>query len=179
METNPTSDATLLARVAQADEGALLELYDRYAPFVAAMARRMLQDPDDIHESVQNIFVAVWQRAPQIDTRRVPVSTWLIMLAQRHLLTQVIGRPVEMFAFNNWDVPNREVFDLADEAQHKHLKHAVATLSSEERELLELALFQGCSYRELAQATSKPLRTITTTLRTSLARLHSYLRGKS
>lgn len=179
METNPTSDATLLARVAQADEGALLELYDRYAPFVAAMARRMLQDPDDIHQSVQSIFVAVWQRAPQIDTQRVPVSTWLIMLAQRHLLAQVVGRPVNMFAFDKWDIPNHDVFDLADEDQHKHLKHAVATLSSEERELLTLALFQGCSYRELAQATSKPLRTVTTTLRTSLARLHSYLHGKS
>jgi RNA polymerase sigma-70 factor (ECF subfamily) len=178
METN-TSDATLLARVAQADEGALLELYDRYAPFVAAMARRMLQDPDDIHQSVQTIFATVWQRAPQIDTSRVPVSTWLVMLAQRHLLAQVLGRPLEMFAFENWDMPLRDVFDLADESQHKHLKQAVTTLSREEKELLELALFQGCSYRELAHTTSKPLRTVTTTLRTSLARLHNYLTGQS
>jgi len=174
METNP-SDATLLARVAQADEQALLELYERYAPYIAAMARRMLQDPDDIHESVQAIFVTVWQRAPQVDTNRVPVSTWLVMLAQRHLLSHVLGRPLEMFALDAWDVPNHDVFDLADQDQHKRLKQAVNTLSSEERELLELALFQGCSYRELAQATSKPLRTITTTLRTSLARLQDYV----
>lgn len=193
METNP-SDATLLARVAHADEAALLELYERYAPFVAAMARRMLQDPDDIHQSVQSIFVTIWQRAPHVDTRRVPVSTWLVMLAQRHLLAQVLGRPMETFAFENWDIPTGNTrgntrgnatenafsgFDMADESQHKHLKQAATALSSEERELLELALFQGCSYRELAQASSKPLRTVTTTLRTSLARLHGYLTGQA
>ncbi len=50
-------DEQLVTRIVAGDERALAELHQRYAPHLAAMARRMLGDPDEANAGVQAAFV--------------------------------------------------------------------------------------------------------------------------
>lgn len=163
-------DHALIEGMAHGSEVAFVELYARYAPYLGALARRMLQNPEDIQTSVEDIFVNLWQRATQYDPRRVRAATWIVIIAHRHILNLAFKRKLSSTLLETWDAPNQVPLPVDAD-----FKRAAAILTPDERELIELALFQHCNYRELANVTGKPLRTVTTSLRTSLERVYTYL----
>jgi RNA polymerase sigma-70 factor (ECF subfamily) len=167
-------DDALIEGMVHGSEVAFVELYARYAPYLGALARRMLQNPEDIQRSVEDIFVDLWQRAAQYDPRRVRAATWIVIVAHRHILNTAFKRKLPSTLLETWDAPD-QVVSSSGELPDANFKQAAAILTAEERELIELALFQHCNYRELANVTGKPLRTVTTMLRSSLARIYDYL----
>ena len=56
-------DSNLLRRIAERDEGALGELYDRYANLLLALSRRIVLDSSDAEEILQEVFLQVWNQA--------------------------------------------------------------------------------------------------------------------
>ena len=61
MET-PTDEA-LLQRIALADEGALVLLYDRYGRSAYSLAYRIVGNFHDAEDVVQDAFLNVWRMA--------------------------------------------------------------------------------------------------------------------
>jgi RNA polymerase sigma-70 factor (ECF subfamily) len=64
----------LLLRAASGDEPAFAELYDRLAPSVFGMARRIIRNAAQAEEVTQEVMVEVWRTAadsiPSGDRRR-------------------------------------------------------------------------------------------------------------
>ena len=72
-----------------------------------------------------------------------------------------------------WDAPVKQ----PDHVERIYVEEAVATLDSEQRELIDLAFYQGYSHSQVAEVTGKPLGTIKTKLRTALQTLRDHLKG--
>src|ERR671914_1573384 len=70
-------DEDLVSWVAQGDEQALSELYDRYSRPVYATGVRLLRDAHLAEELVQDAFTNVWQAAASFDPSRASFATWL------------------------------------------------------------------------------------------------------
>ena len=64
------SDETLLGRVAAGDEGAFVLLYDRWAGRLLALVRRVLVDPAQSEEVLQEVLLEVWRTAGSFDPAR-------------------------------------------------------------------------------------------------------------
>jgi RNA polymerase sigma-70 factor (ECF subfamily) len=77
------SDADLLSAVARADDGALRELHDRYAPHLYALARYAY--PADAQRYVQDAFVAIAQHAHRHTRTKLDARVWIIVMAQRSM----------------------------------------------------------------------------------------------
>ena len=71
------SDTALVKRIAERQPEALAELYDRFAPILLALARRILGNHADAEEVLQEVFIQVWNRGEHYDPARSSVSTWL------------------------------------------------------------------------------------------------------
>ncbi len=73
-------DVAVLKRVAEGENEALASLYDRYAPVVNGIARRILRDAGDAEDVVQTVFLQVWRQAGRYDAQRgtvaAPWTTW-------------------------------------------------------------------------------------------------------
>ena len=65
----PPADVDLLQRIAARDEGALAALYDRHARLAYSLILRILRNPADADEVLQETFVSVWTRAESYDAR--------------------------------------------------------------------------------------------------------------
>lgn len=168
------TDERLIQRMAMRDEGALEELHRRYASYFMALAWRVLHDADLARECVQDAFLSAWNAAPRFDPSRASGKTWLVTIAHRRALTAHRDRPQTALPIEEWDAPT-----AAPNLDEQYVvKRAVDTLDQEERQLVELAFYQGYSHSELAVLTGKPLGTVKSKLRGALARLRTHFRDE-
>lgn len=168
------SDEQLVQRMQEHDEAALAELHRRYAPYLTAMARRMLNDPDEVQQSVQDAFVQAWDAAARFDPARASFKTWLVTIAHRLIINRIRGNKLKTMPLESWDAPTRQ----PDHVERIYMQEAVATLAPDERELIELAFYQGHSHNQLADVTGVPLGTVKTRLRGALKKLREALGGE-
>ena len=171
--TETPSDEQLVVRMAARDETALSELHGRYAPYLTAIARRMLNDPDEVHQCVQDAFVNAWDYAERFDEGKASAKTWLVTITRRLAINRIRGTKLETMPLQQWDAPVKQ----PDHVERIYVEEAVATLDSEQRELIDLAFYQGYSHSQVAEVTGKPLGTIKTKLRTALQTLRDHLQG--
>ena len=180
MEAAP-SDVQLVARCASGDESALAELYDLFGRASYALALRIVRDASQAEDVVQEAFLDLWRNAPRFDpSRSRPVS---------YLLTFVHRRAVDLVR-REQARPQRGggVEDIAERAgsedvagslvvreQGASVRAALADLPGPQRQVLELAYFNGLSQSEIAEHLGEPLGTVKSRTHVALSRLRELL----
>lgn len=111
---------------------------------------RRLEEPADVDDLVADTFVAAWRRLDSAPERSVELF-WLYGIARRVLANQTRGRTrslrLEVRLAAERQIDNDEPrFDESDLAA---LMRALARLSPDEREVVELAYWERLSYREI------------------------------
>jgi RNA polymerase sigma-70 factor (ECF subfamily) len=171
-----SEDTQLAAQVAQGDERAFLQLYDRYASHVYALTMRILRDANLAEEATQDAFLKLWSRARLFLSERGSLLTWLLTIARRTALDRLRleGRRPTLSTADDpeelWQtIPDAST--LPDEARWRSMHLAVQSLSPEHRQLLELAYYQGLTHTEIAETLNWPLGTVKTRLRAAMEQL--------
>lgn len=182
---SPAADVALVRAVAAGEEAAVGELWDRYAPMLLGVARRVVQDPDDAEEVLQEVFLHVWNRADRYDPSRSSVSTWLALIARSRAIDRVRTRGVvdrTHAAVRHEPEPAHASAEGAARVHHderrKRVRAELATLPEEQRRVLELAFFGGMTQREIAEATGIPLGTVKTRTLLAMKKLRIALRDE-
>src|ERR671918_2413284 len=85
-------DEELIRRVAEGDDRALSELYDRYSRPVYATGIRLLGDASLAEELVQDAFTSVWRAAGSFDSSRASFTTWLYTITRNRAVDLNQGR---------------------------------------------------------------------------------------
>ncbi len=165
-------DEELVGRVAQGDDRALSELYDRYARQVYVTGIRLLKDSHLAEDLVQDTFTNVWRGARSFDRDRASFATWLYQITRNRATDLDRRRRVRPLSAGEeplWNVsggPDPEasvaLWDMA---------RALSRISEEHREVLTLAYFEGLSQREISHRTGIPLGTVKTRTTAALKRL--------
>lgn len=169
-------DLALVQAVACGDERALEALYARHGLRLLAYLTGLLGDPALAEEGVQDVMLAAWRGAPSFRGEST-VRTWLLAIARRrarrmgrrHTLPQT--RLEEAAMLSAFSPP-----DLADqEAEQTRVHEALAQLSPEQRETLELVFYHELSGPEAAAVLGVALGTVKSRLFRAKAALKSRL----
>jgi len=168
-----TDDNQLIARLAKGDESAFLTLYDRHAGHVFALTLRILGDAMLAEEVTQDTFLKLWSRARLFVAERGTLLVWLLTIARRTALDRLrleARRP----ALSSGDDPDDLWQNIPDansnsqEARWRSMHFSVQALPPDQRQVLELAYYQGLSQSEIASLLGWPLGTVKTRLRSAL-----------
>jgi len=174
------SDRQLMQSVAAGSPEALGALYDRYVRIVFALARRMLRRVEDAEEVVQDVFTQVWREAPRYQPSRATVAGWIVMIARTRSIDRLrsrAARPDVTGAVQpDFASPlmsgERDPEQITIAAQNAgDVRQALQQLPESQRQLVELAYFEGLTQSEIASRTGVPLGTVKTRLRTAMATL--------
>ena len=173
MET--ASDAELVARAAAGHADSIGVLFDRHAGRMKSLALRILRAGDEAEDVVQEVFVQAWRQADRFDVRRGNVLAWLSIMTRSRSLDRwrrrTTRRESGVSEAHELEAP-RPVDNVAEGWA---ARTALAELPEEQRQLLELAYWEGLSQTEIAARLGLPLGTVKTRMRTGLKTLRDKL----
>ncbi len=172
------ASADLVGEMARGERSALERLYDRYGALVYSLALRILGRPADAEEVVQEVFLQAWRDAERYDAARGTLRTWLVTLARTRAIDALRAasrgaRRAEVPLA--WDAPDPEPTRAEGIGDREIVVGAIAHLSFQQREVLDLAYYQGFTQTEIAARTGLPLGTVKTRIRSALERLRDAL----
>jgi len=170
------SDQQLLDSMIRGDPAALGALYDRFGLRAYAIACRVLVDPHDAEEVVQEAFLDLWRYATRYDARRASVLGWLITLTRTRAIDRLRARQARDRAKEQLQLEPRAKVrspeDAASTAQSsKVVQKLLEQLPNEQRDAIELAYWEGLSQTDIAARTGAPLGTVKTRMRLALSKL--------
>src|SRR5213083_2395549 len=91
---NSVQSASLLPAVARGDLAAFEALYDRHSSTLYALLLRILANPEDAQEVLQETFVKVWTSAKMFDAVRGSEVAWLISIARSRGIDRLRSRRI-------------------------------------------------------------------------------------
>lgn len=159
------------------DREAYEALFDRVAPKVVGVCRRVVRDPARSEEVAQEVLTEVWRSAKRFDPDKGSAMTWIMTIAHRRSVDCV--RSVQASRDRDERVGRRDrdrAFDVVSEEveireDHERVRAALDSLTDLQREVVDLAYYGGHTYREVAELLDTPLGTIKTRMRDGLIRL--------
>jgi len=182
-ERPETFEAGLLRRIAGGDSAALGELYDRLANMLFALALRILHDPKEAEDVLQEVFLQVWDKAATFDPSQGRPLGWMLTLTRHKAIdrlraAQRRARLVEEFqaqASQEGAEPSDAVEAGGTGDETELVRAAVARLPADHRRAIEMAFFSGLTQTEIAAALQQPLGTIKARIRRGMRKLRAEL----
>lgn len=172
-------DLQCMRRLATRDEQALAELYDRYTPLLFPVALRILRNAVDAEEALQRTWLQVWKSAAGYDPKRGSVAAWLVTMVRSRALDLYRSLASRRRAEGQVEVDLVAREDPTAPAAQRQLSERVRTalssLPPQQRQVLEIAYFEGLSQTEVADRLKAPLGTVKSWTRQGLTRLRELL----
>lgn len=171
------SEAELLHQVANADQEALMALYERYSSLVFSLALRVLRQPGLAEEVTQDVFLKLWHQPDRWNPALGQFSSWLLAITRNAAIDRL--RREGRHPTIDWeptDEPRARgefVADLPAWHDGQVLRQLLLRLPSAQRHLIELAFYEGYSHSELAELLNLPLGTVKTRLRMGMQKLRA------
>jgi RNA polymerase sigma-70 factor (ECF subfamily) len=168
-------DETAMRLVQAGDKEALGSLFDRYSGLVLNVATRILHNPTEAQDVVQEVFLYIHRKSHVFDPGKGTFSSWLVQITYSRAFT----RREHLGAATQKDCLRiEELTDLADAkadfsrmidalSARAIIEQALVELTDRQRETLRMYFFEGYSLTEISEKQSE---TFTNTR-------HHYYRG--
>jgi RNA polymerase sigma-70 factor, ECF subfamily len=174
----------LVQSIANGDQLALHALYERAHRPVFTLVMRITANRETAEELTVDIFHEVWRRAARYEPANGTVLGWIMNQARsraidrlrfesrkkrspgddKQALAEVVADP-------------RDVLELREQAQS--LSTALAALTPDEQQAIEMTFFAGLTHAEAAGRLNQPLGTIKTRIRSALHKLRNTLAAEA
>ncbi|HEY1371470.1 MAG TPA: sigma-70 family RNA polymerase sigma factor [Candidatus Binatia bacterium] len=167
----------LIRQLAGGDRGAFGRFYDAYSTLVFSFALRMLRERSAAEDLLQEVFLQVWRDAPSYSPERGTPEAWLVMMTRSRAIDRLRSIRRRWKSFVSMERPSGQSHDAEVESgaaasdARIMVTSALARLPDNQRQVLEMAYFDGLSQTEIAARTNEPLGTVKTRMRAALQRL--------
>ena len=169
----------LILQVSLGDRSAFSMLYDATSAKLFGVCLRVLNNRAEAEDTLQDVFVKIWQKANLYSVNGYSPMTWLITLARNAAIDKLRTRKAGTVDID-------EVFDLSDgsptpeaeaiaSSERALLHGCLKELEADKSDAVRRAYLDGESYKELAARYDVPLNTMRTWLRRSLMKLKECL----
>lgn len=172
----------LMRRISSGDPAALSELYDQSSRFVFGICFKVLRNHADAEEVTLDVYTQAWRQAARFDGDRGEPLAWLLMLARSRAIDRLRSRggarrhEEDLEQARGLASPGADPETSSSLAQRAStVRAALLDLPAEQREVIELAYFEGLTHTEIAERLAQPLGTAKSRIRLGLAHLRQAL----
>jgi len=173
------TDEALLARIAQGDRDAFSRLFGSYAGKVKGYLMRLGAPAAVAEDLMQDAMVSIWRRAASFDAAKAKGSTWIFVIARNAWIDRLRREKTELAYRQTTPMSEESEDEAPDDAAargqtEEQMAAALATLSVEQRQVVQLSFFEDRPHSEIAERPSLPLGTVKSRLRLALIKLRAH-----
>jgi len=177
-------DAALAKRLKARDSRAMSDLYDRYGRLAYSLIHRVVRDSAAAEDLVQETFLRVWNRMQSFDEEKGSLGPWVLAVARNRAIDYLrstdgrmavgaleldrLERPASFSGFDDGALS----LDRA-----RVIKAAFDKLTPTQKQVIELAYYEGLSQSEMAERMQQPLGTVKTWVRGALKAMRDQIAG--
>mgnify|MGYP006292313581 CR=1 FL=1 len=161
-------DKAVMNAVAEGDEAALGELYDRFCQTMMSVGMGVLGNRSEVEDVLHDVWVEIWERSGDYEPSRGTVSTWIMVRMRSRCLDRVrrVGRkrrrPLEDARGDNEPIADA---DQSRDVDRRWLQNLIVELPDRLTEVIDLIYFRGMTSREAADEADIPVGTVKSRLR--------------
>jgi RNA polymerase sigma-70 factor (ECF subfamily) len=152
-------------------------LYDHYSPALYGIALRVINDEAVAGDILQEIFLKIWRSIERYDAEKGRLFTWMVNIA-RNTAIDTLRSKAHKLGQKVYELEGNTLDQLAvlPAVDHLGLVKVVEQLSKEQRSIIDLAYYRGCTQDEIAKILDIPLGTVKTRMRNAIIQLRNILK---
>lgn len=181
------AEAELMNRVAARDQQAFAELTEKYSALIFSTAFKVLNHYEDTEDIMNEVLATIWKKADTYHPKKGSLVTWICTTTRNRAIDRVRSVQRRCALYDRFeekvegDAPEysltgREALYLSD--ARTILQSAVVALSPEQREVIELAYFEGLTQKQISERIDSPLGTVKARIRRGVERLRVSINDK-
>lgn len=170
----------LLQAAAKGDKTAFRAVYDATSAKLYGVAVRILKRADLAEDVMQDAYLKIWDAAPNYSPELGSAVGWMVAITRNRAI-DVLRKRVEV-RVDDEDERSEQADDAPDpytltvqSSELKALLGCMESLSAQQRQCLLMAYYYGYTHEEIAARMGKPVGTIKSWIRRSLARVQECL----
>jgi len=172
--------AELLTRAAKGDQSALRSVYDQTSRLLFALTLRILGSREEASEVLQEVYLDMWRKAIRYDPSRMTALSWLVTVTRNRAVDRLRTRAThgEGTGAQSGDSHAAEaaqgvaaVESIFESERRRAVGKALAELPRTQRQVLELAFYDGLTGSEIAAKLREPVDAITTRIKVGMSKL--------
>jgi RNA polymerase sigma-70 factor, ECF subfamily len=177
------TDTELFLALKARQHNALEVIYDRYVSLVYRLALKILDNSQEAEDLTQEIFLTLW-RNPNYAPERGSLGTFLSTVTRSRAIDKLRSRSSKLRFLQRWSqiIINENSFltpfeNASLNQRSEYVREALARLSDKQRQVLQMAYYDGLSQSEIAARLNIPLGTVKTRSRQGLLNLRKNLQA--
>jgi RNA polymerase sigma-70 factor (ECF subfamily) len=185
MTASLDSPIELVLRIGQGDRAAFGSFYDRFAALVFSFAMRLVQERSAAEDLLQEVFLQIWREAKTYSPERGAPEAWIITITRSRAIDKLRSIRRREKSFVPMEAPTGKEYEGKVESgatasdTKMMVNSALTRLPESQRNILELAYFDGLTQSEIADRLKEPLGTVKTRMRAALGKLRELLGAKA
>lgn len=182
-DENLSETIELIRKIALGNREAFGKFYQQFSGLVYSTALRILADPVDAEDVAQEVFVMLWEKAPMYSSSRGKPLTWVITMTRNKSIDRLrsLTRRHRLYDEAKLEMGDDDTYqvepfaDLENSEKGQIVRSAVLKLNQQQREVIEMAYFNGLTQLEIAERISEPLGTVKARIRRGMLRLREII----
>jgi RNA polymerase sigma-70 factor (ECF subfamily) len=173
------TEEELIQLLKSGDESAFGYLYDHYSGALNGAIFKMINDKALAEDILQEAFVKIWNSFSTYDASKGRLFTWMLNITRNLTIDTIRSKSYKKqskiqssenavaYASNNID--EKERFDAMG------IRKQTVLLKEDQKQVIDLAYFEGMTQEEISQRLKIPLGTVKTRMRAAISVLKNLL----
>lgn len=180
--TNPTqqeqTEQEMVQCLRSGNAADFARLYDSYSASLYGFIIRRIRDTEKAENLLQDVFVKAWRNRHQYDTSKGKLFTWLFNIARHssidYLRSKAYKNAKASVLTDDMAALIPSGIAACSDKDTIGLRKLLNILNHEEKEMLELMYFKGCTQKEIAEILNTPIGTVKTKMSRAIKELRYY-----
>ncbi len=178
-DTVKYNEEELVSLLKNGDETAFVYLYDNYSGALYGTICRIINNNQLAEDVLQEVFVKIWNSFQSYDATKARLFTWMMNIARNLSIDTIRGKSYKKQS--KIQSTENAVNQVAQNPKENDrydtigIRNQLTSLKKDQRQIIELAYFDGFTQNEISQKLGIPLGTVKTRMRTAISELKKIL----
>lgn len=176
------TETELVTLIKERDQKAFAYLYDNYSKALFYVINKIISNQEVSEDVLQNTFLKIWDNFASYDPEKGRLYTWMLNIARNMAIdsTRSKHEKIKSKIQEQSDIVYHKNKLYVEDTAHEliGLNNIVCQLKEDQRELIDLAYYQGYTQKEISDTLNIPLGTVKTKVRQALLLLRELTKDK-